>query len=341
MRLLPLSLLLALVACSAGKDAPADTADTAEDGDTADTADTDDTGPALCDVTLDATQPASGAADAYHRSPIEFFLSDPDPTATVTAPVAGTTAVEDGGQRIVFTPDEPLASSTAYTFTLNYCGGSVDLEFTTSSLGSSPLPVDLTGKTWAVWLADGRPVGRDGVGRVLVSHVTSQVLVGVTAHDRGTLALRLAQDTARDGVQNYCVATDRFDTVDFAEDPYFAATGGALDLMAGDVPMRFERFDLDATVSPDGTYFAGGRLFATVDTRGMDALLDGTEGPATFCDLAAGMGSACAPCADGEAFCLPVTLDNLIGTELPDTAVVAVAADDCAGCADGPPDTCE
>ncbi len=132
-----------------------------------------------CDVTV-TTYPASGAADHYYMDPIEFYLSDVDASATVSSEIAGTTSVSEDGKTVTFTPDAPLSPSTAYSVTLDYCGGAAELSFTTSALGTEIAdPNTLVGKTYNVNLADANIVSPAGVGSILGSVLTTPILIGV------------------------------------------------------------------------------------------------------------------------------------------------------------------
>jgi hypothetical protein len=189
---------------------------------------TDDTGPGTgdtsCGVTIDETIPSSGATDADYRAAIEFHLSDADSTATATSSIAGTTQLSDDSETVYFIPNEPLEPSTSYTVTLNYCGGSADLSFTTSSLGT-PLsdPSILVGKTYSLDLAGARIVEPDGIGSVLTSYLTQVILVGVTSVDGSSIEMMgaIGAEGSDPPTQDTCTETIDFPTADFSDQPFF------------------------------------------------------------------------------------------------------------------------
>lgn len=311
--------LLAALGCGAGEDDDEDD-DDEDDDDTASPWDTDpgpDTdGGEDCDVTVDLTVPLQGAVDAYYRSAIEFQLSDADPTATVRSAIAGTTTVSADSETVYFTPNDPLNPSTDYTVTLDYCGGSAELSFATSALGT-PLsdPTDLESRTYALDLADARVVAPMGIGSVLTSYLTQDLfvtVVDVTATEISTIGGVADGDEA-----DHCDTTIEFGRDDFTEQPYFAiGPANAVLTVAG---YEFDLADVVITgaFATDGSYFGGGTLTGTMDTRPLAPLLGEVEDEGAICDLALSFGEECEACPwDDEPFCLTLVLDEITAGEV-------------------------
>ena len=301
-----------------------------------------DTNAAGCEITFESL-PSSGALDADYRAPIEFHLSDPDTTATVTsADIAGTTSSPDGYETIIFTPNEPLAPSTPSTVTLNYCRGSSDITFTTSGLGA-PLssPDILETRTYALDLAGARILEPAGVGSVLTSYLTQSILVGVVSADATKIQMlgAIGKEDVTPPEQDYCDPSIDFPEADFTAQPYFQIGPQDTTLAVAGLALEIGDLEITGTFAADGTYFAGGTLAGVIDTRPLAPLLgddSGDEG--AICDLAISFGAVCEACpADGEPYCLSLVADQIQALEVEGETLVVVAGSDCTGCADGPP----
>jgi hypothetical protein len=320
-----LLLPLLLVACSGG--------DNKDSGDT-------DIGSDACDVTIDSTVPVANAIDADYRSAIEFHLSDPDSTATVSSAITGTTTTMDDGETVVFTPDAPLSPSTQYTVTLDYCGGSADLTFTTSGLGN-PIPDTsaLVGKTFALDLADARIVEPAGIGSVLTSYLTQDILVGVSGVTDTEIQMlgAIGVEDADPPTQDYCDPTIDFPAADFSDQPFFQIGPQTTTLAVAGYSIEIGNLEITGTIAADGSYFGGGTLSGTIDTRPLAPLLDDSGDPGAICDLAVNFGAACEACpSDGEPYCLTLVADQIVAMGV-DGTLVPVIGNDCEGCESGPP----
>ncbi|MFN7142401.1 MAG: Ig-like domain-containing protein [Myxococcota bacterium] len=325
-----LLLLPLLVACSGGDDKGTDTAG----GDSG----SDTNG---CDVIVDSTLPASGAIDADYRAAIEFHLSDADPTATVSSSIAGTTTLADDNETVIFTPSAPLAPSTDYTVTLEYCGGTVDLGFKTSSLGT-PLPDTnvLVGKTFALDLAGARIVEPAGIGSVLSSYLTQDILVGVDTVSATEINMTgaIGKEDASPPAQDFCTPTIDFPVADFDEQPFFQIGPQTTTLSVAGYSIEIGNLEITGTFASDASYFGGGTLSGTIDTRPLAPLLDDSGDEGAICDLAVSFGAVCEACpSDGEPFCLTLVADQIVAVEVEGTSLSEVAGSDCEGCESGPP----
>ena len=67
-----------------------------------------------CAVSVQQTVPAQGATSVHYRGPVEFHLSEPDETASVTSEVAGTQTTREDGAVIVYQPLQPLQMPPVY-----------------------------------------------------------------------------------------------------------------------------------------------------------------------------------------------------------------------------------
>lgn len=134
-----------------------------------------------CNSIVDSTVPENGATDVYERTDIAFHLTDPDSTAVITTTIPGHQELSADSHTVEWVLDGPMEWSTDYSLVLDYCGGSAELAFTTAP-GEGPTndPVSLVGRTYAVTLADARIVEPAGIGSVLTSYLTTDILLGVT-----------------------------------------------------------------------------------------------------------------------------------------------------------------
>lgn len=320
--------LLALTACPATTDKVGDTGDTGPD----------DGG---CDVTIDLTVPSQGAVDADYRSAIEFHLSDADPTATVTSAIAGTTEVSEDGETIYYIPSAPLSPSTPYTVTLEYCGGSAELSFTTSSLGTTIAdPTTLESRVYALDLANARIVEPAGIGAVLSGYLTQDILIGVTTVTDTEILMMgaIGVEGASPPEQDYCTSTIDFPTADFSEQPFFGIGPEDTTLSVAGYDIEIGELEITGTFASDGTYFGGGTLSGTIDTRPLAPLLDESGEPGAICELAVSFGAVCEACpADGEPYCLTLVADQIIAEETGGESLVEILEGDCTDCENGPP----
>lgn len=291
-----------------------------------------------CGVTVKETIPSQGSVTADYRAAIEFELSDGDSTATVVSDIAGTTTLADDDQRVIFTPNEPLAPSTAYTVTLNYCGGSADLAFTTSDYGTTITDTSmLVGKTYELDLAAARIVQPDGIGSVLSSYLTQSILIGVTDVNSSDIQMlgAIGKEKVTPAEQDYCDPTIDFPSADFSAQPFFSIGPQTTTLSVAGYSIEIGDLEITGTFKADGSAFAGGTLSGTIDTRPLDPLV-GDAG--AICELAGSFGAACEACAsDGEPFCLSLVADQITAEEVSGLTLVPVVGNDCEGCESGPP----
>ncbi|MDP2309051.1 MAG: Ig-like domain-containing protein [Pseudomonadota bacterium] len=300
-----------------------------------------DTGTAACEISIESTIPSSGALDADYRASIEFKLSDADATATVTSTIAGTTTLVDDGETIIFTPNAPLEPSTAYTVTLNYCRGASDLTFTTSADGTPLTDVNiLLGRTYALNLGEARIVEPAGVGSILGTYLTQDILVGVQTVDATEIQMigAIGVEGSSPPEQDYCTSSIPFPVANFSAQPYFQIGPQTTTLAVAGLEIVIGDLEITGTFASDGSYFTGGTLGGTIDTRPLVPLLDEEGEPGSICDLAASFGAVCGACPeDGEPYCLTLVADQIEALQVEGESLVVVANGDCPDCETTPP----
>lgn len=304
----------------------------------------DGTTPA-CETTIKGTYPADGAMDAYYRTTIEFELSEADTTAVVTAPFAGTQSTSEDGKTVIFTPTDALSASTSYDVTLDYCGGTATISFTTSALGGPVEASSLLGRTYLLDLSSATITEPPNVGDILKNYLTVGILTGVTEASQTSLtmlgALENGDTTGND--QDYCTPTIPFPAADFSGNPYFEIAGDSVVISVSDYDVELRNLKIGGTFAADGSYYGGATLEGTVDTRAFDSLAGGETG--AVCDLVSSFGVECEACAgDGEPYCLSIKARDIVANEVGGLEVVQIDGSDCAGCTAGVPadtsDTC-
>lgn len=317
--------LFALVACG----------DKADDSDSS--GDNGGNGGDGCGITVDSTIPSQDSADAYYRADIEFTLSDPDSTAALTTDIPGHQEPSEDGLTVKWVPDAPLSPSTAYSVTLDYCGGSVQLDFTTSDLGTSMSdPSILVGRTYVLALGDARIVEPAGIGSVLSSYLTTDILLGVSTVTDTSLDIigAVAVADVTPDVQDFCTPTIPFPTADFSEQPFFTVGPQTTTLAVAGYEIEIGDLNVTGTFAADGSYFDGGTLSGTIDTRPLAPLIDDSGNEGAICDLAVNFGAECEACSsDGEPYCLTLVADQILAEQLPDTELREVGQSDCVDCA--------
>ncbi len=290
-----------------------------------------------CTITV-TTTPTLNSVDAYYRGNIEFHLSAADETATIETDIPGAKTVSADGKTISWVPSAPLTPSTAYKATLHYCGGDVELNFTTSSLGTAVADTAaLAGNVYALSLADANIVQPAGVGPLLASQLGDQViLVGVSGVSGDSLEMLGA--VAKDGAttQDYCNPSIPFPTASFAN-PYFEiAPEGDLTLSVMNTDITIQNLEITGTFASDGSAFGGGTLSGRIDTRPFAPFLNPeAPSPGAVCDFAASLNIECEPCADNEPYCLTIVANEITAAKTSGPALIPLTSEcDAAACAD-------
>lgn len=280
--------------------------------------------PEPCGVYVDATEPADGALDAYYRGDVVFWLSEPDPTAVVLAPVHGRTHTRDDGRQVVFTPDAPLAPATSYEFGLATCRGRPTISFTTSEIGESlAIPNDdLADRAWEIDLDGASYAWGEALGHLVTWLLTDRLWVGVSAVKEDELTLRVALP---DGdAQDACTRTLDLAGVDFSGAPYFSFGPEPVVFAVDGTLLVVQDLEISGALSPDGARVEGATLRGMMDGR---ELLDlfGSDAYDAMCELAGAYEVPCEPCpADGAPYCLHLDAYDLRAALLPGVILLDV-----------------
>jgi hypothetical protein len=286
-----------------------------------------------CGVGIDETVPAADATDAYYRADIEFHLDDADDSGATIAltqggtDVPGTTWLSEDNEVVYFTPDMPLAPSTAYTATLTYCTGDASINFTTSDLGTT-LAADLLTNTYVIDLASARFVEPPGVGELIGEFVTMNVLVGVTAITTSSITMMGALSVEGGTDQDWCTPTFDFPAADFMAAPYFSVIADEITLSVAGYDIPLKDLEVSGTFASDGSYFGGAVLGGTVDARDIVEMIDEVDTWEDACGLTASFGAPCVPCDDGVEACLTLLADQIVAEQNPGQVLEVVGEDD-------------
>jgi hypothetical protein len=154
------------------------------------------------------------------------------------------------------------------------------------------------------------------------------VVLGVRYADERSIDLMAAPGLVSDlGVvtQDRNVPSWNFPLADFSQSPFVDAQAPSIELTYDDgadgVAIPVADFVLQGTFSADGTRLGGGVLEGLGDTRNVGALL-GDDAPNAVCDLAAGFGVECIPCADLLPYCLRLRAEALEAEWIPGLELV-------------------
>jgi len=273
----------------------------------------DDTAcPVECFNTISTQSPSVDQSGVYYRSNLSVKLVEADTNATITltsssGDVAGTIAHD--ATTIWFAPDAPLAPSTTYTATVDYCSGqkSASWDFTTSAVGTAVTDSSsLVGGVYSMNLKDSTVTKPAGIGVLLADNLDTELLLRV--HSLSGADLQIIGGVSPQGT---CEPSITFPGASFSEDPYFTVGPDTTVLAVDDIEVNIGDLFISGAFSADGTSIEGATLSGLVDTRPLVALIDETGPPETICDLAVGMGASCVPCADGVALCLDLELIDM------------------------------
>ncbi len=286
-----------------------------------------------CGIEVNPTSPPAGG-DFYSRGVIEVGLNDADDTATITMDgVDGSSWASDDGKTMYFEPSASLSPSTAYSYTISTCTGESTVDFTTNELGT-PMsdPEAITGSVYNLDLQspDVRIVIPEGVGDVLKSYLEVSILMEVVDSSNGELEF-LGAVAGDDGGQDVCTETLNFpEKADFSEAPFFIIGPATTTISVAGYSVTIDDLEISGTFSSDGTWFGGGVLAGSVDTRPLAGLIGDDAGEDEVCNLVAGFGVSCIECpADGEAYCLEIKAVGLTGELESGMDLEAVTVGDC------------
>ncbi|MFH1463371.1 MAG: Ig-like domain-containing protein [Pseudomonadota bacterium] len=271
-----------------------------------------------CDLGIDATVPQDGAADAYYRAEIEFWLEDVDPGSPVitlegaSGRVDGVTYLSDDLETVFFRPDAPLAPQSAYSATLDYCRGEATIEFTTSELGRD-LELDPVGRVFLVDLTGGRFLQPQGIGELLGEFLTGEFLLGVEEGEGADFTLLMGLGVEGGGAeQDPCVPTIEVPW-SIADAPDFRYGPADTPYLVGEHEYSLQAAQFSGTFAPDATWLGGGQVAFVIDARLLVEHIDEVDTWQDFCALTASFGAPCQGCDDGVEACLAVYIDQIEG----------------------------
>ena len=307
-----------------------------------DTAGGDDSSAPTCTVEISETVPGSGES-FYYRDSLSVTFTEADDSATVMlmdsagAEVSGSSSWSDDGKTLTFTPDAPLSPSSNYTLAISYCAGSPEVAFTTSELGAEVDTASLVGKAFTIDLGSANFVEPAGLGAILEGVLEQNILVGVTAASDTTVEMIGAISVAGTTEQDTCTPSIDFPEADFSENPHFSVGPEDTTIAVAGYSATIRGLQISGDFAPDYSYFGGGVLAGTIDSRDLAAIpdlqsltgCDGTD-DACLCNFISSSGLAtCSACSDGEELCLTLLADSIIANEI-DGILVVVTEDDVA-----------
>jgi len=283
-----------------------------------------------CGVGIKETFPAAGSADFYYRGEIEVHLDDADDTAVISMDQAGTSWRSEDNKTVYYTLEAPLDPSTAYSFDVSYCTADVTIDFSTSELGKDIADIDgLVGTVYDLDLSSGRIVIPEGVGSVLESYLTVQILLEVASAGAEIEFLGAIGDEDNPGTQDYCTETLNFpEAADFSDAPFFRIGPATTTITVAGYEVTIEDLEISGTFSEDGSWFGGGVLAGSIDTAPLAVLVGDDEEDDAVCNLVAGFGVSCVECPNGTDLCLEIKAVDLSGTAI-EADVEEIAQGDC------------
>jgi hypothetical protein len=290
-----------------------------------------------CDNGIVSITPADAASNVYYRTDISVLFEAADESATLIVSNAGTEVAGTTmwmGDTMMWQGDAALDSNTAYDVAIDYECGNPATTFTTSEVGATTDSAGLVDRTYVLDLAGGNFVEPAGVGPLLQTQLTVDILIGVT--DATTEAVSMMGAIGVEGAtppeQDLCEeAIDFPAAADFSENPYFAVGPDTTTLSVQGMDIVIDELLISGAFSPDGTYIAGATLAGAIDTRPLVGLIDPAGSPDTICDLVATFGVACEPCSDGTGdYCLTLLVNDISAEELAGTTLVPRTGDDIA-----------
>jgi len=279
-----------------------------------------DGGGTECPVGLVSSSPADGDTGVDLGVTVKFTLDDADPTASVTlasvdgSSVAGSFGLSSDDTEVWFQADSPLAATTDYVATLDWCGGNDTVLFTTTDPGD---PVDsLVGNAYNIDLAGATWVKPAGVGGLLSGYLTAELMLSVSDLTTDTITMFGALGDGT-GSQDTCLPTIDFPTADFTANPFFQLGPSDVMLDIGGYSVTMNDFRMSGSFSADASQIEGGTVDAELDARDLVVIFEsvlGTSDPDALCGLLSSFGASCEVCSsDSQPYCIAVALEDVQG----------------------------
>lgn len=295
--------------------------------------------PSTCADHFADAVPVDGMSSWYWRDRPTFWTATPNQAAYSAwietasgARLPTELSWDESGVKFTLEWDGWLDANTTYTLGSLDCGGLHETAFTTSDLGA---PLQFAGASALVnrtYLLDF--VGADWVepaqlGSLLALFFNRPILLGVTYADDRFIDLLGAQgDVDNDGVVSQDLDQPAWDfaLADFTGAPFVDGYSPEVTFVYADgntlIDVPISEMSLQGTFSPDGTVFGGGVLAGLGDTRNLGSTINQPGNDGAMCELAGGLGVECTACLDGEPYCLQMRAEHMVGTLLPDVALV-------------------
>jgi len=284
-----------------------------------------DTESVECEAFIRGSSPENGDTEAYYRTYVEFYLSEPVEEVAVDSGVPGTTVMLDGGQTVRFIPDEPLEQRTEYTFSLELCGESAPLTFETSNTGNplEVLPEELQQQSYDLSLLEVDFVEGELLGNLVAWLYRGHLLAGISEMTDSQVSWRVATADAHGTQQDACARTLELPPAELSG-TYFSLQEPELVFDAYDITLRALDVSLEGDFTVDGSAIDGLRFSALFDGRELIALIGGDDYEA-MCELGDFANMPCQPCPDdGSPTCFYVEVAQY---EAPSTPAVLVEVD--------------
>ena len=329
--------LWALPSCSDSTSTGADTGLTLQDTDSTDTGDSgtatdtvDTVSP--CTVAVSDTEPQESEEDVFWRAPLQVWFDGSfqdleKPVFGLVSETAGesvplTETWDAGEDSVVLEPAAPLTPDTAYALSIEACGQTWSVPFSTSVYGT---PVtegasSLLDRTWVLETGKVRWTQPEGAAELLGTFFTEPLLVGVqeVRGDIIDLLVGIGGFTDLEGFQQL-VGQGTWDLldVDLSQGAWFQGVADQIVFSYGGVDIPVHDFGLQGTFAPDGSVIEGASVAGLVDTRNI-SLLFNLDQPDFICTTyARDYGLECTLCPDDELLCLDLAGEDVTLEEQP------------------------
>jgi hypothetical protein len=165
---------------------------------------------------------------------------------------------------------------------------------------------ELTGRTYAAWLADVVAVEPMGLGVALADVDAAALLFHVVDADAEGMSLVITLSDA-EGQQSACEPVSELPDAGWGEGMTFSIDEGSFDLPVGGKPMTLFSLAMTGEIVSDGTEMSGTILHAEIDTRDLNGGAFGEN--VDVCIIVEQLGSECHACPDGEEACTDLVLE--------------------------------